>query len=51
MRKALEPILLAWSVPDLRRRLLFVIAASIFYVFSINIPLPHVNHENVERLW
>jgi preprotein translocase subunit SecY len=43
MRKALEPLILSWRVPELRNRLLFVLAAMMAYVLALHIPVPNVN--------
>ncbi|HEX8464692.1 MAG TPA: preprotein translocase subunit SecY [Abditibacterium sp.] len=51
MKKALEPLFLSWRVPELRSRLLFVMGAIIVYIMAINIPIPNVNHQNMERLF
>ena len=50
MKKALEPLMLAWRVPELRNRLLFVLGAITLYVFAINIPVPHANPEKMTDL-
>ncbi len=51
MKKALEPLVLAWRVPDLRGRLLFVMGAIVFYILAINIPIPNVNHDKLAELF
>lgn len=51
MKKALEPLILAWRVPDLRSRLLFVMGAIMVYVLSLNIPIPGVDHKALEKLF
>ena len=51
MKKALEPLVLSWRVPELRARLLFVMGAIVFYILSLNIPIPNVNKEAMERLF
>jgi preprotein translocase subunit SecY len=43
MRKALEPLILSWRVPELRNRLIFVLVAMVAYVFTIHIPVPNVD--------
>lgn len=50
MKKALEPLILAWRVPELRQRLLFVLGAMIVFVFAIHIPVPHVNQPALAKL-
>jgi preprotein translocase subunit SecY len=51
MKKALEPLVLAWRVPELRARLLFVMGAIVVYVMALHIPIPNVNHEALEKLF
>ena len=50
MKKALEPLILAWRVPELRQRLLFVLGAMIVFVFAIHIPVPNVNKDKLAEL-
>ncbi len=50
MKKALEPLILAWRVPELRQRLLFVLGAMVVFVFAIHIPVPNVNRPQLEKL-
>ena len=50
MKKALEPLILAWRVPELRQRLLFVLGAMAVFVFAIHIPVPHVNKDRLREL-
>ncbi len=51
MKKALEPLILSWRVPELRARLLFVMGAIMVYVLALHIPIPNVNHAAIERLF
>ncbi|HEX8550378.1 MAG TPA: preprotein translocase subunit SecY [Abditibacteriaceae bacterium] len=51
MRKALEPLILSWRVPELRNRLLFVLGAIFAYVVAIYIPVPNVNKTALEELF
>ncbi len=51
MKKALEPLVLAWRVPELRSRLLFVMGAIIVYILTINIPIPNVNTDAMAKLF
>lgn len=51
MRKALEPILLSWRVPELRQRLLFVLGAMVLYILAVHIPLPGVDRDNLKNLF
>lgn len=51
MKKALEPLVLAWRVPDLRARLLFVMGAIVVYVLALHIPIPGVRKEALDRLF
>ena len=50
MRKALEPLILSWGVPDLRRRLLFVLGAMLAYVIGIHVVVPNVNQAQLAKL-
>ena len=50
MRKALEPLILSWRVPDLRNRLLFVLGAMVVYVTALHIPVPNVHHDKLDEL-
>jgi preprotein translocase subunit SecY len=51
MKKALEPLILAWRVPDLRNRLLFILGAIIVYVTALHIPIPNADPAAIERLF
>jgi preprotein translocase subunit SecY len=51
MRKALEPLILSWRVPELRNRLIFVLVAMVAYVFAIYIPVPNVDPERLATLF
>ena len=51
MKKALEPLILGWRVPDLRARMLFVLSAIVLYVMVLHIPIPNVNHKAMENLF
>lgn len=51
MKKALEPLILSWRVPDLRARLLFVMGAIVVYVLALHIPIPNVNHDALAKLF
>ena len=51
MRKALEPLILSWRVPDLRNRILFVLAAIILYVTAVHVPIPNVQRAALEKLF
>ena len=51
MRKALEPLILSWRVPDLRNRLLFVLVAMCAYVLALWIPVPNVSKEALDKLF
>jgi preprotein translocase subunit SecY len=51
MKKALEPLILAWRVPDLRARLLFVMGAIVIYVLALHIPIPNVNQGALTKLF
>jgi preprotein translocase subunit SecY len=51
MRKALEPLILSWRVPELRNRLLFVLVAMMAYVLALWIPVPNVEQERLNELF
>lgn len=51
MRKALEPLILSWRVPELRARLLFVLGAMLAYVFALHVVVPNINQENLKELF
>jgi preprotein translocase subunit SecY len=51
MRKALEPLILSWRVPELRNRLIFVLVAMVAYVFTIHIPVPNVDPDRMRELF
>ena len=40
----------AFRVPDLRKRILFVLAMFGVFVIGLHIPIPHVNRANMEKL-
>jgi len=47
---ALSPVIAAFRLPDLRRRILFVFGMFAIYVIGLHIPLAGVNKEAMERL-
>lgn len=51
MKKALEPLILSWRVPELRNRILFVLGAMVVYMLAVYIPVPNVDHEALARLF
>jgi len=51
MKKALEPLILSWRVPELRNRLLYVLGMMIIYVFALWIPLPNVDQRKLQDLF
>jgi len=51
MKKALEPLILSWRVPELRNRLLFVLGAMVLYVISLHVLLPDIDHDALNRLF
>lgn len=51
MKKALEPLILSWRVPELRNRLLFVLGMMVIYVFALWIPVPNVNRDALENFF
>jgi len=50
MQKALEPLILAWRVPELRARILYVLGMVSIYVFALHISVPEVNQEAMQKL-
>jgi preprotein translocase subunit SecY len=51
MKKALEPLVLSWSVPELRNRLLYVLGMMVIYVFALWIPVPNVDRNKLADLF
>jgi preprotein translocase subunit SecY len=51
MKKALEPLILSWRVPELRNRILYVLGAMCIYVLALWIPVPHVNQDKLAELF
>ena len=51
MKKALEPLLLSWRVPELRQRILFVLGAMVLYVLAVYIPVPRVDPRALQTLF
>jgi preprotein translocase subunit SecY len=51
MKKALEPLVLSWHVPELRNRLLYVLGMMVIYVFALWIPVPNVDRGKLADLF
>src|SRR4028119_1319368 len=51
MKKALEPLILSWRVPESRNRILYVLGAMCIYVLALWIPVPNVNQERLADLF
>ncbi len=51
MKKALEPLILGWRVPELRAKMLFVLSAIVLYVMVLHIPIPGANTDAMEKLF
>lgn len=51
MKKALEPLILSWSVPELRSRLLYVLGMMVIYVLALWIPVPNVDRDKLADLF
>ena len=51
MKKALEPLILSWRVPELRQRMLFVLGAMVLYILAIHIPIANVHRDAMEKLF
>jgi preprotein translocase subunit SecY len=51
MKKALEPLILSWRVPELRQRMLFVLGAMVVYVLAVYIPIPRVDKAKLADLF
>lgn len=47
----LEAMIAAWSIPELRRRLMFIFGAFAVYVVGLHIPLPGMNSAALEQLF
>jgi len=47
----MEAMVAAWSIPELRKRLIFVFAMFAVYVMGLHIPLPGVNHTNLNAFF
>ena len=47
----IEALVSAWSIPELRRRLLFVFAMFGVYVLALHIPVPSINHAKLAALF
>jgi len=50
MKKALEPLILSWRVPELRHRILFVLGAMVVYTLALWVPVPNVNQDALAKL-
>ncbi len=51
MKKALEPLILSWRVPELRNRLLFVLGAMLAYVVALHVVVPNINQQALKDLF
>ncbi len=51
MANVLGPIVAAMKLPDLRRRILYVLGMFAVYVIGLHIPIPGINKEAMERLF
>lgn len=51
IKKALEPLILSWRVPELRQRLQFVLGAMVVYVLVLYIPVPNIHRKALEDLF
>jgi preprotein translocase subunit SecY len=51
MKKALEPLILSWRVPELRNRLLYVLGMMVIYVFALWIPVPNVHRDKLDEFF
>ncbi len=47
----LETLVAAWKLPDLRRRMLFVLGAFAVYTLGLHIPVPGIDHAKMEALF
>ncbi|MDQ3815753.1 MAG: preprotein translocase subunit SecY [Armatimonadota bacterium] len=50
MKKALEPLILSWRVPELRHRILFVLGAMVVYTIALWVPVPNVDQGALKKL-
>ncbi|WP_309697297.1 preprotein translocase subunit SecY [Armatimonas sp.] len=46
----LEKLAAAWAVPDIQKRLIFVLKAFFVYVIASHIPMAGINHDAVDKL-
>ncbi|WP_309714378.1 preprotein translocase subunit SecY [Armatimonas sp.] len=46
----LEKLAAAWAVPDIQKRLIFVLKAFLVYVIASHIPMAGINHDAVNKL-
>jgi preprotein translocase subunit SecY len=46
----LEKLAAAWAVPDIQKRLIFVLKAFLIYVIASHIPMAGINHDAVNKL-
>lgn len=46
----LEKLAAAWAVPDIQKRLIFVLKVFLVYVLASHIPMAGINHEAVNKL-
>lgn len=51
IKKALEPIILSWRVPELRNRIIFVLGAMVVYILAVYIPIPNVDKNALAKLF
>ena len=50
MSSALGPVIAAFKLPDLRRRILYVFGMFAIYVVGLHIPVPGIDHAKMEQL-
>ena len=50
MANTLAPMMAAFKLPDLRRRILYVFGMFAVYVIGLHIPIPGINHEKMASL-
>jgi preprotein translocase subunit SecY len=46
-----QAMVAAWSIPELRKRLMFIFGAFGVYIIGLHIPLPITNHKALEELF
>ena len=51
MRKILDKVVLVFKIPELRKKIIFVLAAMIIFRIAANIPVPGINVEQLRQFF